>query len=95
MSGGTKIFVNGVSASCDKIFLEFKFGQFGSVLDIYNTEKGYAFITMKDKNEAEAAIAGLNGSLLLGRPVTNCLQHLNKEGRVCYILIGFIKEKFN
>ena len=61
----TKLFVYGVNRSCPKDILEEKFSKFGAVSDVYITEKGYAFVTMDDANEADAAIAELNGTQLV------------------------------
>ena len=77
MSGGTKIFVYGINRSCPKDILEDKFAKFGSVSDVYITETGYAFVTMNDENEAEAAIADLNGSSIDGQEVIRTLLKIN------------------
>ncbi len=69
MSGGTKIFVYGINRSCPKDILEDKFAKHGTVSDVYITEKGYAFVTMNDENEARAAIDELNGSNIDGQEV--------------------------
>ena len=69
MSGGTKIFVYGINRSCPKDILEDKFAKHGAVSDVYITEKGYAFVTMNDENEARAAIDELNGSNIDGQEV--------------------------
>ena len=46
------------------------FGRCGEVTDVYNTRKGYAFVTMIDKNAAQAAIRDFNGvSLDGGKPI--------------------------
>ena len=39
-----KLFVYGVDPSCPRETLEGEFGQCGEVTDVYNTEKGYAFV---------------------------------------------------
>ena len=62
MSGGTKLFVYGVNRSCPKDLLEEKFTKFGPVSDVYITEKGYAFVTMDDLGDAQAAVDELNGT---------------------------------
>ena len=62
MSGGTKLFVYGVNRSCPKDILEERFSKFGSVTDVYITEKGYAFVTMEDEGDAQAAVDELNGT---------------------------------
>ena len=62
MSGGVKLFVYGVNRSCPKDLLEEKFTKFGAVSDVYITEKGYAFVTMDDESDAQAAVDELNGT---------------------------------
>ena len=53
MSQDKKLFVYGVDANCPREVLEKEFGRCGRVTDIYNTGKGYAFITMNDENAAK------------------------------------------
>ena len=43
---GVRLFVYGISASCPRDLLEDKFGKCGRVNDVYNTGKGFAFVTM-------------------------------------------------
>ena len=61
----TKLFVYGVNRSCPKNLLEDQFSKFGAVSDVYITEKGYAFVTMDNAGEAQAAIDELNGTQLV------------------------------
>jgi RNA recognition motif-containing protein len=70
MSGsGTKLFVYGVHNSCPKTLLEDEFGRSGKVEDVYITEKGYAFVTMTELSDAEAAVADLNGKTIDGQEI--------------------------
>ena len=69
MADGIKLFVYGISASCPRDLLESKFGKCGRVNDVYNTGKGYAFITMDDDRDAKAAIDELNGTTIDGQEV--------------------------
>ena len=55
-----KLFVYGVSPRCPRDVLEGEFSKCGEVTDVYNTEKGYAFVTMADDEAAEQAIKGRN-----------------------------------
>merc|ERR1712029_724075 len=64
-----KLFVYGVSPHCPRDVLESEFGRCGEVTDVYNTEKGYAFVTMADDNGAEQAIQQLNGYSLDGQEI--------------------------
>merc|ERR1711978_143671 len=66
---GIKLFVYGISASCPRDLLEDKFGKFGRVNDVFNTGKGYAFITMDDEAGAQDAIEDLHGSTIDGQEV--------------------------
>jgi RNA recognition motif-containing protein len=68
-SDGTKIFVYGVSADIPRDLLEDKFEKFGRVKEIFNSGKGYAFITMDDERDAKAAIEELNGQTIDGQEV--------------------------
>ena len=70
MSGGTKLFVYGVNRSCPKDVLEDKFAKIGAVSDVYITEKGYAFVTMADEGDAQAAVDELNGTRYLPPPTS-------------------------
>ena len=46
------------------------FGRYGGeVTDIFNSGKGYAFVTMTDENAAKAAIRELNGTKIGGRDI--------------------------
>ena len=45
------------------------FGRCGEVTDVYNTGKGYAFVTMIDANAAQAAIRELNCAVIDGRVI--------------------------
>ena len=73
MSGGTKLFVYGVNRSCPKDILEDKFAKIGAVSDVYITEKGYAFVTMADEGDAQAAVDELNGTRYIPRPTNQVL----------------------
>ena len=41
----------------------------GEVTDVYNTGKGYAFVTMVDEDAAQAAMRELNGTSIDGQPI--------------------------
>lgn len=41
----------------------------GEVTDVYNTGKGYAFVTMVDEDAAQAAMRELNGASIDGQPI--------------------------
>lgn len=69
MSGGTKLFVYGVNRACPKETLEDKFSKFGTVSDVYITEKGYAFVTMAEESDVKACVDELNGTSVDGQEI--------------------------
>lgn len=81
MENGTKIFLYGVSRDCPKSVIEKEFERYGKVSDIYITDKGYAFITMDDKNDAEDAIDALNGRQIDGQDVKVEMAHPKGSGK--------------
>jgi len=64
-----KLFVYGVNSRCPRDLLENEFGACGVVEDVYNTGKGYAFVTMADQDGADKAIAELNGISIDGQEI--------------------------
>jgi RNA recognition motif-containing protein len=71
------IFVGNVSRDAGDQDLRQAFEAFGQVATVSiimdkftHASKGFGFVEMPDKTEAEAAIAGLNGKDLKGRPLT-------------------------
>jgi RNA recognition motif-containing protein len=74
---GKKLYVGNLSYSVDGPQLEEMFGQFGQVVSaqIINDRdtgrsKGFGFVEMSSDEEAQAAIAGLNGQEHGGRALT-------------------------
>ena len=65
----SKLFVYGVDPACPREILEGEFGRCGEVTDVYNTEKGYAFVTMADDDGADQAIRELNGAVIDGQEI--------------------------
>jgi len=61
MSDGCKLFVYGVDQYREADQLSAAFSSFGAVTDVYNSGKGFAFVTYGSKEEASAAIQGLDG----------------------------------
>ena len=71
-----KIFVGNLSADVTDDDLRQAFGAFGKVnsaevvKDRFSSEsKGFGFVEMPETAEAQAAITGVNGSMIKGRPV--------------------------
>ena len=44
--------------------LEDEFSKYGEVVDVYNTGKGFAFVTFADERNASEAIRGMNGQVI-------------------------------
>ena len=92
---GKKLYVGNLSYSVDGPQLEEMFGQFGQVVSaqIINDRdtgrsKGFGFVEMSSDEEAQAAIAGLNGQEHGGRWYLKKLRHaaaMPFQSRVCQI----------
>merc|ERR1739844_558794 len=54
---------------------------YGDVTDVYNTGKGFAFVTMADQSGVEAAIDNLHGTEIDGREVKVEQAKPREEGR--------------
>ena len=74
---GTKLYVGNLAYSVDKSRLEEMFAGFGAVLSAQvimdretNRSKGFGFVEMGSEQEAQAAIAALNGKNMDGRNLT-------------------------
>ena len=74
---GRKLYVGNLTYAVTASDLEQLFGQHGTVesaqvITDRNTgqSKGFAFVEMKTDQEAQAAIAALNGKEMNGRPLT-------------------------
>jgi len=74
---GRKLYVGNLTSAVTASDLEQLFGQHGTVESAQvivdrNTgqSKGFAFVEMKTDQEAQAAIAALNGKEMNGRPLT-------------------------
>ena len=74
MAEGSKLFVYGVNENCSRETLEAEFGRCGEVTDVYNTGKGFAFVTMIDGNAAQTAIRELNGASVDGQQIKVSVQ---------------------
>jgi len=72
---GIKIFVYGVRASCPRDLIKTEFSKSGRVTDVFNTGKGYAFVTMEDERDAKMAVEDLNGSSIDGQEVKVEISH--------------------
>nr|XP_040565978.1 cold-inducible RNA-binding protein-like [Lepeophtheirus salmonis] len=72
---GTKLFVYGVRDTCPRSVLEDEFSKIGPVADVHITEKGYAFVTMMNPEDAEGAMRKLNGTTVHGQEVKVEIAH--------------------
>ena len=91
MGENIKLFVYGVSSSCPKGILEKEFNRYGRVSDVFIIGKGYAFITMESKDEAEDAIDALNGKKVDGQDIKVEMAVIIK---LCFVYF-IVKKKIN
>ena len=85
MGDGIKLFVYGVRSSCPRDLLEREFSKSGQVSDIFNTGKGYAFVTMADEDGAQAAIKQLNGQMIDGQKIKVNIAHEAGQGSLFFL----------
>ncbi len=71
-----KLFVKNIEESVNEVLLESIFRQFGEIVDtkiVYDKitweSKGFGFVTFKKKEDAEKAMAGLDGKELVGKKI--------------------------
>merc|ERR1712150_310264 len=65
----TKLFVYGIRTDARREDIEDRFNQCGRVTDVYNTGKGFAFVTMEDQEGVDAAIKELHLSGFDGQDI--------------------------
>ena len=73
----TKLFVGNLSFNLTENDLQDAFAAFGTVTEVNlmmdratNRPRGFAFVTMSSKEEADKAVQGMNGKQLDGRALT-------------------------
>lgn len=73
---GKRLYVGNLSFNTTKQTLENEFSKFGAVSDVHlvtdretGQSRGFAFVTMDNPAEADAATSALNGASLDGRPL--------------------------
>jgi len=66
---GIRLFVSNVDENTSKDDLKAAFEPHGTVTDVYNPGKGFAFVTLSTKDEAEKAIEALNGKEVCGKEI--------------------------
>ena len=65
----TKLFVYGVKSDFPKEDLQDVFEKYGEVTDVYITGKGFAFVTMGDRDMADDAIKNLDRTEVDGQEI--------------------------
>jgi len=82
-----KLFVGNLSFNVTENDLQDAFAAFGSVTEtnlmmdrMTNRPRGFGFVTMSTEEEAQKAIAGLNGKDLAGRALTVNVARPREEG---------------
>merc|ERR1711862_212830 len=74
-------FVYGVNENTSNSELSDAFSKYGTVVDTYNTGKGYAFVTFDNKEDAQTATDQLNGQEVMGQQVkVNVARPKNDSG---------------
>eukprot|EP00092_Neocalanus_flemingeri_P044634 GFUD01049577.1.p2 GENE.GFUD01049577.1~~GFUD01049577.1.p2 ORF type:complete len:120 (+),score=32.85 GFUD01049577.1:60-419(+) len=77
-----KVFVHGVEASVQNRNIESVFEKFGEVVDVFNSGKGFAFVTFSSAGDAADAIEVMDGKMLFGQRVSvKQAKHRRSEGR--------------
>jgi len=64
-----KLFVTGISKNISELEIQMTFEKYGSVIDVYNSGQGNAFVTFQRKIDADKAIADLNNKTLFGEQI--------------------------
>lgn len=79
---GCRLFVYGLSDTKRKYELLSLFCKYGRVIDVYNSKKGYGFVTFENKDDAALAMKKLNGYRICGRKITiNIAKPRNSGGQ--------------
>ncbi len=89
---GKRLYVGNLPFSVDADELRTVFGEYGTVVsaDVISDRatgrsRGFGFVELETDEEAEAAITGLNGSPLGGRPLTvNVARETRRDDRRRY-----------
>ena len=69
VSGENKLFVFGISPNMNSMQITNEFSHFGSVTKVWNSGKGYAFVSFQDRQDCVNAIQGLDGSKIWQKPI--------------------------
>ena len=80
-----RLFIYGIDENVSNSELQAKFGEHGWITDIYNTGKGYAFVTFQHQSSADRAINDFHGANLFGKRIKVELANLragDEDGRM-------------
>ena len=77
-----RLFIYGIDENVSNSELQAKFGEHGWITDIYNTGKGYAFVTFQHQSSADRAINDFHGANLFGKRIKVELANLRAEDEV-------------
>merc|ERR1719187_924496 len=66
---GCKLFIYGVDQNMANGDLQAEFEKFGMVTDVYNTGKGFAFVTFDRKEDAQTATQEMDGQTVNGQQI--------------------------
>jgi hypothetical protein len=61
--------VYGVDEGTENHDIQSEFGKFGTVTDVYNTGKGYAFVTFDRDEDSKTAIQEMDGQTMFGKQI--------------------------
>ena len=67
MADGCKLFAYGMGENVSHDEMEQEFRRCDSVTNAYNTDKGYAFITMSSPSESKAGVSQMHGAEVFGQ----------------------------
>lgn len=65
----SKLFVYGVDQNLSNSEIQSEFEKYGMVTDVYNTGKGYAFVTFDREEDSKQAIQEMDGQTMLGQQI--------------------------
>jgi heterogeneous nuclear ribonucleoprotein A1/A3 len=65
----TKLFVYGVDQNCENMDIQGEFEKYGVVTDVFNSGKGYAFVTFDREEDSKVAIREMDGQTMFGKQI--------------------------
>lgn len=82
--GGYKLYVGGLGTSVDRRDIKEAFDKYGHITDVWipNKRSGFGFVSFAERRDAEDAIRGMNGRLVLGsRLIVEASQQMRGDFR--------------